>query len=77
MGRAYEKGVQRLRQAQKAIGQPPERTEPRTRKEIESFIKGFGMSAAATRQIVNEWHTDQTLSYRAGYADAHSSYAHD
>jgi hypothetical protein len=74
MGRAYEKNVQRLKQAQRAVGQPPERTDPRTRAEIESFIKGFGMSAAATRQIVDEWHADQGRAHRAAWDDAYNSY---
>lgn len=76
MAKAYEKGIAAAQAA--VIGQVAERTEPRTRSEIESFIKGFGLSTAAARRIVDEWDADQTRSYRAGHDagwdDAYSSY---
>lgn len=45
----------------------PRRTEPRSRSEVESFVKGFGLSAAATRQIVEQWTDDIHLAHNSGY----------
>lgn len=67
MSRAYEKEIRRTQAAQAAAGSPPERTEPRTRAEVESFVKGFGMSAAATRRMVDEWMADQERARDAGW----------
>jgi hypothetical protein len=67
MSRAYEKGIQRAQQAVASVGQRPERTEPRSRAEVESFIKGFGLSAPAVRQIVDEWCDDQQHARDAGW----------
>jgi hypothetical protein len=67
MSRAYEKTIQRAQEVVASVGQRPERTEPRSRAEVESFIKGFGLSAAAVRQIVDEWCTDQQHARDAGW----------
>lgn len=45
----------------------PRRTEPRSRSEVESFVKGFGLSSAATRQIVEQWIDDIHLAFDSGY----------
>jgi hypothetical protein len=45
-----------------------QRTEPRTHGEIESFVKGFGLSAAATRQLVSAWTEDVGRAWNQGYA---------
>jgi hypothetical protein len=71
MGRAYEKRLARAQATQAAVGQRPERTEPRTRQEVESFVKGFGLSAAATRRVVDEWMADQERARDAGW-EAHA-----
>lgn len=49
----------------------PVRTERRSRSEVESFVKGFGLSAAATRQIVDEWCQDISLARGTGYDDGY------
>lgn len=67
MGRAYEKRIARAQATQAAVGTRPERTEPRTRAEVESFIKGFGMSAAATRRVVDEWMADRQRAHDEAY----------
>jgi len=71
MGRAYEKGIRAAQAAVAEVGAPRERTEPRSREEVESFVKGFGMSAAATRRIVDEWCADQQRARDAGW-EAHA-----
>lgn len=75
MGRAYEKRLARAQAAQAAVGQRPERTEPRTRAEVESFVKGFGMSAAATRRVVDEWMADQERTRDKAYDEGWESRA--
>jgi hypothetical protein len=67
MGKAYEKRIRRAQEVQAAVGARPERTEPRTRAEVESFVKGFGMSAAATRRVVDEWMADQARTASKAY----------
>lgn len=67
MGRAYEKRIARAQATQAAVGVRPERTEPRTRREVDSFIKGFGLSARATARIVDEWMADQQRARDAGW----------
>ena len=67
MGRAYEKGIRRAQEVVASVGAPRERTEPRSRAEVESFVKGFGLSAAATRRIVDEWCADQERARDAGW----------
>lgn len=67
MARAYEKEIRRTQEVQDSIGQREPRTEPRTRAEIESFVKGFGMSAAATRRMVDEWYADTGRARDAGW----------
>lgn len=67
MGRAYEKGIRTAQAVVANVGQRPERTEPRSRAEVESFVKGFGMSAAATRRMVDEWCADQERARDAGW----------
>lgn len=74
MGRAYEKGIRRAQEVVASVGQRPERTAPRTRAEVESFVKGFGLSAAATRRIVDEWMADQGRAESAGWDNAYDSY---
>lgn len=49
----------------------PVRTEPRSRSEVESFVKGFGLSAAAIRQIVDEWCQEINLARSTGYGDGY------
>jgi hypothetical protein len=71
MARAYEKGIQAAQEVVASVGQRPERTDPRTRAEVESFVKGFGMSAAATRRVVDEWMADQQRARDAGW-EAHA-----
>ena len=66
MGKAYEKAIQAAQQEQANTGKPPSRTEPMGRGEVESFVKGFGMSAAATKRIVGEWMADQERARDAG-----------
>jgi hypothetical protein len=67
MGRAYEKSIRRAQEVQAAVGRTPERTEPRTRAEVASFVAGFALSAAAQRRIVDEWMADQERTRDTAY----------
>lgn len=67
MGQAYEKRIRRAQEVQAATGRTPERTEPRSRQDIEKFIRGFGISAAAQRRIVDEWVADAERHRDAGW----------
>lgn len=67
MSRAYEREIRQAQQAQASVGRRAERSEPRSRSEVESFVKGFGMSAAATRHVVDEWMADQKRARDAGW----------
>jgi len=77
MGKAYEKRIRRAQEVVASVGQRPERTEPRTRQEVESFVKGFGLSAAATRRVVDEWMADRERARSAAWAECEESeYGH-
>jgi hypothetical protein len=69
MSRHHEKLI-------KALTEPEpkqRRTEPRTCEEIKSFVRGFGLSAAAMRQVVEAWAGDVQLAREAGWADGYDS----
>ena len=63
MSRHHEKLIQSLTEPEPKA----RRTEPRTYAEVESFVKGFGLSAAATRQMVAAWAEDVGLARSEGY----------
>jgi hypothetical protein len=63
MSRHHEKLIQSLTEPEP----PARRVEPRLRYEVESFVKGFGLSAAATKQIVAAWTEDIDLADSDGY----------
>jgi hypothetical protein len=67
MGKAYEKGIRAAQEVQATVGRTPERTEPRTRAEVASFVAGFALSAAAQRRIVDEWVADAERHRDAGW----------
>ncbi len=69
MSRHYEKLIERLT----APEPKPRRTEPRTRDEIESFVKGFGLSTAATKLVVAAWSEDVQLASESGWSEGYNS----
>jgi len=70
MARHFEKDIERAQGATASVGKAPERTDPRTRAEIESFVKGFALSESAVRQIVDEWEADAKRARDEGYDTA-------
>ncbi len=74
MSRHHDKTIHTAQQTAAEVGLPPDRTAPRTRAEVESFVKGFNLSAPAVRRIVDEWLADTgratTTAYNAGYESA-------
>lgn len=64
----FEKRLAELKAAQDAVGHH-EDTDPMSRTSIESFVRGFDLSAAAVRLIVDRWDQDAHRHYRSGYAD--------
>lgn len=77
MGKAYEKGIQAAQEVVASVGAPRERTEPRNSAEIESFVKGFNLSARAVRLIVDEWTADQERARNAGWESHADSVYYD
>lgn len=77
MSRHHDKLIQSAAEAAAQAGQPPPRTAPRTREEVESFVRGFGLSAPATRRIVAEWIADTDRARTVGYSDGYESGADD
>jgi hypothetical protein len=63
MSRHHDKLIARLT----APEPPPRRTDPRTRQEVESFVKGFGLSTSATLRLVQAWTEDIDLAESRGY----------
>lgn len=70
MSRHFDKLIDRLT----APEPKARRTEPRTRSQVESFVKGFGLSAAATKQIVEQWSEDIQLARTQGYDEGYEEW---
>lgn len=75
MARHYDKRIARAREVQATAGQVTRPAEKMTRQEIESFVKGFGLSAAAARRIVDRWTVDQGVAYSTGYDEGQNDEA--
>lgn len=70
VGRHWDKRFAAAQEAVASVGQRmPQHGygEPMSRREIESFVRGFGLSAAATRRIVTAWTEDQDHAHEAGW----------
>lgn len=65
MARHYDKQIDAAKHAVEETSK--RRAERLSRDQIESFIKGFGLSATSTRLIVKTWGADAELAYDAGY----------
>lgn len=74
MSKHWDRDVRDMQEAVAEVGAPRPRTEPMGRSEVESFVKGFGMSAVATRRMVDEWMADQDRGYQQGW-NAHADAA--
>lgn len=86
VGRHWDKQIRAAQGAVAATGRRAQReyqrelnryANPMTRREIEAFVRGFGLSAAATRQVVEMWSDDQDHAREAGYESARDSYLYD
>lgn len=77
MSRYYDKEIAAAQEIVAEVGRKPERTEPRTHQEIESFVRGFGLSAAATARIVAEWEADSQRARDAGWESHADSVYYD
>lgn len=73
MSRHYERGIAQSQETVAQIGQRPEGTEPMLTHEIESFVKGFGLSTKAAQQIINRWLADAGQNHQAGWAEGYDS----
>lgn len=76
VGRHWEKQIAHARAAVAQVGarQPRGAGDPMLRSEVESFVKGFGLSAAATRRLVNEWMADRQRAANAAWDEADEAY---
>ncbi len=72
MGRHWEKQIQRARDTVRAVGQRQARAanDPMDSTEVESFLKGFGLTSAQVRAISREWIADQTRAHTQGWEAA-------
>jgi len=69
VGRHWEKQIERARATVAAVGAVRARPDnvPMDSSEIESFLKGFGLSAAAVRGITRVWVADQSRANQQGW----------
>jgi len=78
VGRHWDK---QIAAARAAVDEANTRTlwdnDPMSHREIESFIRGFGLSAAATRQIVDRWMEDQNRATQQGWDSHDGEYYND
>jgi hypothetical protein len=71
MGHAYEKRMVRLQAIQDATAgtKGTQVPEPMHRTSREAFVRGFGLSAAAVKQLVDRWEADAAATYDNGFDD--------
>lgn len=67
MGKHFEKGIRAAQEVVVAVGQNRPDETPMTREQVESFIRGFGISKAGVDQIVKRWMQDQERANDAGW----------
>lgn len=67
MGKHFEKQIKAAQEVVATVGQDRPDETPMTAQQIESFIRGFGISQAGVKQIVKRWMEDQERSYDAGW----------
>lgn len=67
VGKYWEKRIKSAQAAVASVGQRPEPTGPMTRRQVESFVKGFVVSPAAQRRMVDAWMADQGRARSEGY----------
>jgi uncharacterized protein (DUF1810 family) len=73
VGKHWEKQVASARAAVDSVGARRERNEPMLRSEVESFVRGFNLSAAATRRMVDEWMADRGRAVSVAWDEAYDS----
>lgn len=71
MGNGWERDLQRARATLAAAGQRRLDREPWRRERVMSFVRGFGLSSVATRQMVDAWMADQSRARREGWEEGH------
>lgn len=73
MGKHWDKQIRTAQAAVAAAGQrdPYRDREPWSRNRVMSFVKGFGLSTVATRQMVDAWMADQGRARREGWEEGH------
>jgi uncharacterized protein (DUF1810 family) len=69
MGHHWDKQVRRAQENVAQIGQRRPVTEPWSRERMNSFVRGFGLSNVATRQLVDAWLADQARARREGWEE--------
>lgn len=70
MARHHDRLIADAKAVAAEVGKPPRRTDPRTPEEIDKFLRGFGLSTAAVKQVREAWQEDARLSYASGYDQA-------
>lgn len=71
MGKHWEKRVARTRAAMASVGATKTRKPrecPMSTEDVESYLRGFGLSAANARQIARTWIEDQSQAHQQGYS---------
>jgi len=65
----WGKGMGRHWEAVATVGRGREQADPWTRERVNSFVRSFGLSTVAARQMVDAWMADQARARRAGWSD--------
>lgn len=76
MGKHWEKKIRAAQSTVEQIGLF-DRTEPMLRGEVESFIRGFNLSAPSVKLIVDAWMADQEQARDQGYHDCREEAFYD
>lgn len=73
MSRHWERQIAKARAVVEAVGRREAPLEPWTRQRVTSFVRGFGLSTVATRQMVDAWMADQSRARDDGYQEGWAS----
>lgn len=78
MARHWEKQISQAQAVATSAGRDRRRErDPWSRERVASFVKGFGLSTVATRQMVDAWMADQARAQREGWEVGHDEGATD
>lgn len=73
VGKHWEKQIAATRSAIESVGVRRGRSDPMLRSEVEAFVRGFNLSRAASKRMVDEWMADRARAVSVAWDEAYDS----